>query len=124
MREILDASIFILFSIAGAVAVIFEIIRNLIRVRPTRVLGIHLIKYMKIIDYAYLTFNKNKDQCLKRLDEIHKEVADLFNKGALDKWKYNLLNKKISVFLSLLAMKDPNSTDRENNASIGAKDKA
>jgi hypothetical protein len=43
-----------------------------------------LIKYMKIIDYIYDVFHQNKEQCLKRLDDIQREITDLFQRGSMD----------------------------------------
>lgn len=86
--------------------IIFYIIRSTLRFRSRQLRRIHLMTYMKIIDYAFHTLHQNKEQCLKRLDEVQREITELFRKGELDEWKYEVLNKKISVYLSSLQVKD------------------
>jgi hypothetical protein len=61
-----------------------------------------LIKYVKIIDSIYSTFQPNTEQCSKRLYEIQKEITDLFKNGRMTEVNYKLLNKKISVYISAL----------------------
>jgi hypothetical protein len=87
-----------------AIAFIVFVIYLVIKVSITK-RKLYWINYMKIIDYVYSTFHQNNDQCLKRLDEIQKEITELFKKGELDEWNYDVLNKKISVCISLLEPK-------------------
>jgi hypothetical protein len=62
----------------------------------------HLTEYMKIIDSTYNTLNYNNEECLRRLYDIQKEFTEEFKKGIIPEWQYDLLNRKIVVYVSSL----------------------
>jgi hypothetical protein len=62
----------------------------------------YLTKYSKVIDSIYETLRQDKDECLRQLSEIQKEITQLFIRGKINEMKYTILNEKISIYLSRL----------------------
>jgi hypothetical protein len=61
----------------------------------------YLKRYLKTIEVTYDTFHlRNKDECLQRLEQKRKQIADVFEKGKISESYYEKLNDKISEYVS------------------------
>jgi hypothetical protein len=61
---------------------------------------------MNRIDFTYEALKKDKLEGVKQLEEIRKEVTNLFKKGKLTDSHYNILDKRISELISSLLRTD------------------
>ena len=66
----------------------------------------YLNKSMNRIDFTYEALKKDKLEGVKQLEEIRKEVTNLFKKGKLTDSHYNILDKRISELISSLLRTD------------------
>ena len=66
----------------------------------------YLNKSMNRIDFTYDVLKKDKVEGVKQLEEIRKEVNNLFKKGKLTDSHYNILDKRISELINTLLRTD------------------
>jgi hypothetical protein len=66
----------------------------------------YLNKSMNRIDFTYDVLKKDKVEGVKQLEEIRKEVTNLFKKGKLTDSHYNILDKRISELINTLLRTD------------------
>jgi YVTN family beta-propeller protein len=62
----------------------------------------YLNKSMNRIDFTYDALKNDKVEGVKQLEEIRKEITNLFKKGKLTDSHYNILDKKISELINTL----------------------
>jgi hypothetical protein len=57
---------------------------------------------MNRIDFTYDALKNDKVEGVKQLEEIRKEITNLFKKGKLTDSHYNILDKRISELINTL----------------------
>ncbi len=63
----------------------------------------YLKRYMNRIDTAYETLNESdRGECIRRIENIRKDITELFKKGKIYDSHYNILDKKIFEYLQKL----------------------
>jgi hypothetical protein len=66
----------------------------------------YLNQSMNRIDLTYDALKKDKVEGVKQLEEIRKEITNLFKKEKLTDSHYNILDKRISELINTLLRKD------------------
>ncbi len=66
----------------------------------------YLNKSMNRIDFTYDALKNNKVEGVKQLEELRKEITNLFKKGKLTDSHYNILDKRISELINSLLRMD------------------
>ena len=66
----------------------------------------YLNQSMNRIDFTYEALKKDKVEGVKQLEELRKEITNLFKKGKLTDSHYNILDKRISELINILLRKD------------------
>lgn len=66
----------------------------------------YLNQSMNRIDFTYDALKKDKVEGVKQLEELRKEITNLFKKGKLTDSHYNILDKRISELINILLRKD------------------
>lgn len=66
----------------------------------------YLNQSMNRIDFTYDALKKDKVEGVKQLEELRKEITNLFKKGKLTDSHYNILDKRISELINTLLRKD------------------
>jgi YVTN family beta-propeller protein len=66
----------------------------------------YLNQSMNRIDFTYDALKKDKIEGVKQLEELRKEITNLFKKGKLTDSHYNILDKRISELINILLRKD------------------
>jgi YVTN family beta-propeller protein len=66
----------------------------------------YLNKSMNRIDFTYDALKNDKVEGVKQLEEIRKEITNLFKKGKLTDSHYNILDKRISELINTLLRMD------------------
>ncbi len=63
----------------------------------------YLKRYMNRIDTAYETLNESdRAECIRRIENIRRDITELFKKGKINDSHYNILDKKIFEYLQKL----------------------
>jgi hypothetical protein len=104
INSIWDALVFTLSIVPSIIAYSYFAWTRLFRMRYKKQIR-YLTEYMKIIDCTFNILNYDKERCLSRLYDIQKEFTDIFKAGKLPEWQYDLLNGKISSYLSFFENK-------------------
>ena len=66
----------------------------------------YLNQSMNRIDFTYDALKKDKVEGVKQLEELRKEITNLFKKGKITDSHYNILDKRISELINILLRKD------------------
>jgi YVTN family beta-propeller protein len=66
----------------------------------------YLNKSMNRIDYTYDSLKDNKVEGIKQLDDIQKEIINLFKKGKITDSHYNILDKRITDLINTFYRED------------------
>lgn len=55
-------------------------------------------RWMEIIDSEYNRLNDDKDECKHRLEELRKDLLQMYSDGTISKSHYEKLNEQISRY--------------------------
>ena len=69
-------------------------------------LGLGLGFAIPSIISVFLASRQDKNHRIERLNILLDEIIEVFKKGAINEMKFNILNRKISFYMSLLSVKD------------------